>query len=82
MQKVESLSSKRIKLIFTINTTVSIYAMYTMHINPTPKGVKVDCIVILSIFRLVSLWCRVYVHRIHCVYGHSGVDIKDKLYTF
>ena len=37
MQKVESLSSKRIKLIFTINTTVSIYAMYTMHINPTPK---------------------------------------------
>ena len=27
MQKVESLSSKRIKLIFTINTTVSIYAM-------------------------------------------------------
>ena len=32
-----------------------------------------------------SVWCislLVYVHRIHCVYGHSGVDSKDKLYTF
>ena len=26
--------------------------------------------------------CKVYVHCIHCVYGHSGVDSKDKLYTF
>ena len=25
---------------------------------------------------------KVYVHCIHCVYGHSGVDSKDKLYTF
>ena len=26
--------------------------------------------------------CKVYVHCIHCVYGHSGVDSKDKHYTF
>ena len=26
--------------------------------------------------------CKVYVHCIHCVYGHNGVDSKDKLYTF
>ena len=25
--------------------------------------------------------CKVYVHCVHCVYGHSGVDSKDKLYT-
>ena len=25
---------------------------------------------------------KVYVHCIHCVYGHRGVDSKDKLYTF
>ena len=25
--------------------------------------------------------CKVYVHCIHCVFGHSGVDRKDKLYT-
>ena len=25
--------------------------------------------------------CKVYVRCIHCVYGHSGVDSKDKLYT-
>ena len=25
--------------------------------------------------------CKVYVHCIHCVYSHSGVDSKDKLYT-
>ena len=24
---------------FTVNTTVPIYAMYTMHINLTPKGI-------------------------------------------
>ena len=33
-------------------------------------------------FGVYPFWCKVYVHRIHCVYGHSGVDNKDKLYTF
>ena len=34
-----------------------------------------------SVWR-ISLLCKVYVHCIHCVYGHSGVDSKDKPYTF
>ena len=25
---------------------------------------------------------KVYVHCMHCVYGYSSVDSKDKLYTF
>ena len=33
-------------------------------------------------FGVYPFRCKVYVHCIHCVYGHSGVDSKDKLYTF
>ena len=35
-----------------------------------------------SAWCIYLFWCKVYVHYIHCVYGHSGVDNKDKLYTF
>ena len=57
MQKVESLSSKRIKLIFTINTTVSIYAMYTMHINPTSKGIYTKLSVLHQYIRQMGPTC-------------------------
>ena len=40
------------------------------------------CLMYWCKFGVYPLWCKVYVHRIHCVYGHSGVDSKDKLYTF
>ena len=33
-------------------------------------------------FGVYPFRCKVYVHCIHCVYGHSGVDSKDKLYMF
>ena len=33
-------------------------------------------------FGVYPFQCKVYVHCIHCVYGHSGVDSKDKFYTF
>ena len=33
-------------------------------------------------FSVYPFRCKVYVHCIHCVYGHSGVVSKDKLYTF
>ena len=33
-------------------------------------------------FGIYPFRCMVYVHCIHCVYGHSGVDSKDKLFTF
>ena len=26
--------------------------------------------------------CKVYMHCVHCIYGHSGIDSKGKLYTF
>ena len=57
VQKVESLSSKRIKLIFTINTTVSINAMYTMHINPTPKGIYTKLSVLHQYIRQMGPTC-------------------------
>ena len=31
-------------------------------------------------FGVYPFRCKVYVHCIHCVYGHSGVDSKDKFY--
>ena len=34
-----------------------------------------------TLFGVYPFRCKVYVHCI-CVYGHSGVDSKDKLYTF
>ena len=33
-------------------------------------------------FGVYPFRCKVYVYCIQCVYGHSGVDSKDKLYTF
>ena len=39
----------------------------------------------LRIGEIHTVWCislSVYVHYIHCVYGHSGVECKDYLYTF
>ena len=33
-------------------------------------------------FGVCSFRCKVYVHCIHCVYGHSGDDWKDKRFTF
>ena len=33
-------------------------------------------------FGVYPFQCKVYAHCIHCVYGHNGVDSKDKLYTF
>ena len=33
-------------------------------------------------FGVYPFRCKVYVHCIHCVYGHSGLDSKYKLYTF
>ena len=33
-------------------------------------------------FGVYPFRCKVYVHCIHCVYKHNGVDSKDKLYTF
>ena len=35
-----------------------------------------------KLFGVYPFKCKVYVHCIHCLYGHSGVDSKDKLYTF
>ena len=57
MQKVEGLSSKRIKLIFTVNTTVSIYAMFMMHINPTPKGIYTKLSVLHQYIRQMGPTC-------------------------
>ena len=34
------------------------------------------------VFGVYPFRCKVYVHCIHCVYGHSDVDSEDKLYTF
>ena len=33
-------------------------------------------------FGVYPFQCKVYVHCIHCAYGDSGVDSKDKLYSF
>ena len=75
MQKVESLSSKRIKLTFTINTTVSIYAMYTMHINLTPKGIYTKLNVLHQYIRLIY-WCK----TLNLVYIPFGVRFMCIVY--
>ena len=33
-------------------------------------------------YPLYPFWCKVYFHCLHCVYGHSGADRKDKLFYF
>ena len=71
--------AKRIKLIFTINTTVAIYAMYTMHL--TPKGIYTNPSVFFFFF---FLFCFFWVGPfwIQCYQKDFLLDVMLLLPTY
>ena len=51
--------------------------------NPSVSWAHLPYILVRnSQFGVYPFRFKVYVHCIHCVYEHSGVDSKDKLYNF
>ena len=77
VQKVKSLPSKRIKLTFTINTTVPIYAMYTMHINLTPKGIYTKLSVFHQYVRQMGKYIYILSHLELWLRTHRSAFVRS-----
>ena len=72
-KKIQKKKKKKQNIYYRCKTYKAYLGPFALRIGEMVKNTQ---------FGVYPFRCKVYVHCICCVYGHSGVDSKGKLYTF